>query len=268
MIVQDLISLALRTSGILGVGQTALPQDLTDAQHLLQLILQQWRQKRWLVYRLNFAMVPMLPGKAVYTVGPVSAGTPDIVTDGGFRPANIQSCYLRQATGSGPNSYPIDFPMQILQTRQQYDNISLKNMYSWPALIYYDPVVPLGNLYVWPIPLQTLFSLYVAWQQAIDFAAEGAQTLELESVLPAETQLALMYQLALLTAVNYKLPQDQGLEAMARGALNTMRMTNFAMQPLRMPTSLIGSGARMKNPLGGFVYPEVAAGIPVGTTLG
>ena len=30
MLLQDLISLSLRTAGILGVGQTALPQDLTD----------------------------------------------------------------------------------------------------------------------------------------------------------------------------------------------------------------------------------------------
>jgi hypothetical protein len=268
MLVQDLISLSLRTSGVLGVGQVALAQDLADAQQMLKLLMMQWRQKRWLVFRLNFKMIPLTPGKAIYTVGPTVAGTPDIVTDGNFRPANIQSCYLRQQTGSGPNSYPVDFPMRIIETRQQYDSISLKNLQSWPSLVYYDPVVPLGNLYLWPIPLQNLFSLYIAWQQGIDVAAQGAQTLELESVLPAETQMALMYQLALLTMVNYKLPQDPNLEATARAAINVMRMVNFQMQPLRMPTSLTGSGARMKNPMGGFNYPETSAGIPVGTTLG
>lgn len=270
MLVQELIALSLRTSGVLGVGQTPLPADLTDAQTMLKLLMQQWRQKRWLVFRLNTALVPLIPGKMVYKVGPAggSGGTPDIITDGNFRPANIQSCYLRQAVGSGPNTYPIDFPMRILESRQQYDAISLKFLQSWPALIYYDPVVPLADLYVWPIPLQTLFSLYIAWQQAIDVAAEGAQTLELESVLPAETQLALMYQLAVLTSVNYKMPPDQNLEATARAAINVMRQTNFALQPLKMPTSLVGTGARMKNPLGGFVYPETSAGVPVGTTLG
>ena len=55
---------------------------------------------------------------------------------------------------------------------------------------------------------------------------------------------------------------------MARSALNTLRMTNFALQPLKMPASLVGTGVRMKNPLGGFVYPETSAGVPVGTQLG
>ena len=36
MLVQELIGLALRTSGVLGVGQTALPQDLADAQAMLK----------------------------------------------------------------------------------------------------------------------------------------------------------------------------------------------------------------------------------------
>src|SRR5215471_3750119 len=259
MLVQDLISLALRTSGVLGVGQTALPQDLSDAQQLLILLMQEWRQKRWLVYRLNTAILPLIPGQMTYQVGPSSASpTPDFVTDGKFRPANIQSCYLRQQVGSGPNSYPIDFPMAILGSRQEYDQISLKNLRSWPSSIYYDPIVPVANLYVWPIPVQTWFSLYIAWQQAIDVNAEGSQTLELETVLPAESQMALMYHLAVLLTVNYKLPKDENLEAAARAALNVMRQTNYAMQPLKMPPGLVGTGARMKNPLGGFTYPETS----------
>lgn len=268
MLVSDLISLSLRTAGILGVGQTALPQDLADAQTMLQLMMQQWRQKRWLVYRLNTDLIPLVSGKAVYTVGPVgSTPAPDFVTDGNFRPANIQSCYLRQNVGSGPNSYPVDFPMRILKSRQQYDQISLKNLRSWPASIYYDPTIPNANLYIWPIPIQTMFSLYIAWQQAIDLAAEGSQSQDLEDVLPAETQLALMYNLALLTQVNYKLPKDENLEAMARSTLNVLRMTNYALGSLGMPPALISTGARMKNPMGGF-YTETSAGIPVGTTLG
>jgi len=269
MLVQDLISLALRTSGVLGVGQTALPQDLADAQQLLILLMQEWRQKRWLVYRLNTAMIPLNPGQMTYQVGPAAASpTPDFITDGKFRPATIQSCYLRQQVGSGPNSYPLDFPMRILESRQQYDAISLKNLHSWPSLIYYDPIVPVATMYLWPVPVQAFFSLYIAWQSAIDFAAEGSQTADLETILPAETQLALMYNLAVKTAIAYKLPPDEELKGMARSALNTLRMTNFALQPLKMPASLVGTGVRMKNPLGGFVYPETSAGVPVGTQLG
>jgi len=266
VLVQDLISLAMRTSGILGVGQVPLPQDLADTQMMLQLMMQQWRQKRWLVFRLNWTIQPLAVGKMSYQVGPSgSTPAPDFVTDGDFRPANIQSCFLRQNVGSGPNSYPIDFPMNVLGSRQEYDAIRLKFLQSWPASIYYDPIVPVATLYIWPIPVQTLFSLYIAWQQAIDFSVEGSQSQELDAVLPAESQLAIMYNLALLTAVNYKLPPDPELQASARASLNTLRNTNYALQPLAMPRAL-ASNPRWKNPMGGF-YPEVSAGVPF-TTLG
>jgi hypothetical protein len=272
VLVSDAIGYALRISGILGVGQTALAQDTSDAQIALMLMLQQWRQKRWLVYRLDWTMVPLTPGLGQYTVGPYQNisdepidPAPDIDAGGYYRPANIQSCYLRLEAGSGPQSYPVDFPMNILRSREEYDRISLKSLQSWPASVYYDPVVPVGILYVWPIPMQQLFSLYVAWQYAIDVAGEQGWGLEFDDYLPPETQEAILYNLALRLMINYKLPPDQQLAAAARASLNTLRMANFALQPLQMPQLLRG-GVRLKNPMGGF-YPEVSAGVPY-TPLG
>lgn len=265
MLVSDAIAYAQRVSGILGVGQVALAQDTADAQTALMLMLQQWRQKRWLVFRLDYTLFPLTIGKQSYIVGPAGTPAPDVVTDGDFRPANIQSCFLRQNVGSGPNSYPIDFPMRILGSRQEYDRISLKSLQSWPASIYYDPVIPNATLFIWPIPVQNLFSLYVAWQTAIDVAGEQGLAIELDTVLPVETQEAIIYNLAMRLCINYKLPPDPQLQGAARASLNTLRMTNFALQPLRVPQSL-RPGTRLKNPMSGF-YPEVSAGVPV-TSLG
>ena len=263
MIVSDLIAYAQRASGLLGVGQVALPQDTADAQTALMLMLQQWRQKRWLVFRLDQVMFPLTPGKGNYTVGPANAvPAPDVVVNGNFRPANIQSCFLRQDLGSGPNSFPIDFPMRILESRQQFDQISLKSLQSWPASIYYDPTIPIGDVAVWPIPMQPLFSLYIGFQQAIDFAGEGATSNEMDNYLPVETQEAIIYNLAGRLCINYALPVNPALAAAARSTLNTLRMTNFELQPLQMPGALRGS-SRLRNPMAGFV-PEVAAGIPFG----
>lgn len=273
MLVGDAIAYAQRVAGILGVGQTALAQDTADAQTALMLMLQQWRQKRWLVFRLNWNIYPLMIGKQSYTVGPLVdqngntvAPVPDFPTEGHVRPANIQSCYLRQNVGSGPNSYPIDFPMRILGSRQEYDRISLKFLQSWPASIYYDPTIPQATLFIWPIPVQTLFSLYIAWQQAIDEIAEGGGLgADLEQYLPVETEEAIVYNLALRLITNYKLPPDPAISDMARSTLNTLRQTNFALAPMRMPQSL-RPGTRLKNPMGGF-YPEVSAGVAV-TSLG
>ena len=267
MLVSALISLAQRSAGVLGVGQTALPQDLADAQSLLLLLMQQWRQKRWLVFRLDDVLFPLSVGKASYTVGPASPpgitpapAAPDVVVAGNYRPANVQSCYLRQNTGSGPNSFPLDFPIRVLRSRQEFDAISLKSLQSWPSLIYFDPKVPYAQLNIWPVPMQNLFSLHIGFQQAIDLAAEGAQSVDLDSLLPSESQLALMWNLGLQLAVAYKLPPDQQLAGEARASLNTLRMTNFALRPLLMPAALRRQ-VRLTNPMAGF-YPEVAAGVP------
>lgn len=268
MLVSTIIGMAQRASGILGVGQTALPQDMTDATALLTMMLQQWRQKRWLVFRLDNVMFPVEVGKGEYTIGPTPPPptfpsnwpAPDVVTYGNYRPANIQSIYLRQDVGSGPNSFPIDFPMTILQSRQQFDAISLKNLGSWPASIYYDPTIPYGTIHIWPIPIQNFFQLYVGYQQAIDLAPEETSNVDFDQVLPTETQEAIMWNLAVRLCVAYKLPPDQQLAAAARASLNTMRNANYAVRPLRMPQALQGP-QRTKNPMGGF-YPETSAGIP------
>lgn len=257
MLVQDAISYAQRVAGILGVGQTALPQDTADAQTALSLMLQQWRQKRWLVFRLNTTTVPLLVGKASYTVGPAATPNPDFVTDGNFRPANIQSCYLRQTAGLGPNTFPLDFPMRIIQSRQDYDRISLKSLQSWPSAIYYDPTIPNATMYIWPIPIQNLFSLYIAWQTAIDVAGEQGLATDLETLLPAETQEAIIYNLAQRLITNYKLPPDANVADMAKATLNTLRQVNFAIPESQIPESL-RPGTRLRNPMAGIV-PEVSA---------
>lgn len=266
MLVSDLIAYAQRVSGVLGVGQVALAQDTADAQTALQLMLQQWRQKRWLVFRLDWTLFPLKIGQQSYTVGPAAASpAPEVALPGTYRPANIQSCFLRQNVGSGPNSYPIDFPMRVLESREHYDRISLKFLQSWPASIWYDPTLPTATLYIWPIPVQNLFSLYIAWQDAIDLAGEGGLSVDTDTFLPPESVEAMIYNLALRLITNYKLPPDPAVASAATASLNTLRQTNFALAPMRMPQSL-RPGTRLKNPMGGF-YPEISAGVAV-TSLG
>lgn len=268
MIVGDLLNYSMRIAGILGVGQVALAQDLADAGTAMQMMLEQWRQKRWLVFRLDWDLYPLTIGKQSYTVGPPTANpVPDWVagSTNNYRPANIQSCFLRQNVGSGPNSYPIDFPMRILDSRQTYDRLSLKFLQSWPAAIYYDPTIPNATLYIWPIPVQQLFSLYIAWQEAIDYVSDAGLSADTDTYLPTESVEAIAYNLALRLAINYKLPPDPALAGAAKASLNVLRQTNFALQALRMPQSL-RPGTRLKNPMGGF-YPEVSSGVPV-TSLG
>ncbi len=46
----DLCNQALKDSGYLGIGQTALAEDINDAWTRMQWLLQEWERRRWMVY--------------------------------------------------------------------------------------------------------------------------------------------------------------------------------------------------------------------------
>jgi hypothetical protein len=287
MLVSDAIAYSLRVAGVLGVGQVALSQDTADALIALRMMLRQWQRKRWLVWRLQELTIPLVPGKGIYTIGPGggpstavetwdstavtwddTATTWDVAPGATadapyvYRPGNIEAAYLRQLVSSSPSSYPVDYRLARVGSREEWADLALKQLQSWPSAFFYDPTVPDGTLYVWPVPIQDLFEVHVFFPQDLGGVIEPATDLD---YLPPETAEALTYNLALRLRLNYRLPTDPGLAAAARAALNTLRMANYAVRPLEMPAALRGAG-RIKNPMGGF-YPEVAAGVPY-TVLG
>lgn len=251
MLVSDATAYSLRIAGILGVGQTALPQDTADATKALEMMLDQWQAKRWIVYRLEELSVRVTPGKDTYTIGPGIAA--DVPFD--IRPPTMESAFVRQLTGANDQSFPVDYPLRRIRSREEWNAISLKRLVSWPGAFFYDPTLPDGTFYIWPIPIQSFFELHFAVSAAITAPLDAST--ELLDFLPPETEEAITYNLAGRLRVNYHLPMDQALAAMARASLNTLRTTNFAMRPLQMPSQLRHS-PRLKNPMGGFV-PEVAA---------
>jgi hypothetical protein len=258
MLVSDLISYSMRIAGVLGVGQVPLAQDTTDAENALNFMLSQWQRKRWLVYRLDEVTCPVVSGQPIYTIGPSAE------LDYLIRPANIESAYIRQLIGSaGPGSLPVDFPLRRIDSREEWSRIALKNLRSWPGSFFYDPSLPVGQFYIWPIPMQNFFELFVQIQR--DIRVGVGPGIEIEDSLPPETEEALVYNLAARLRINYQLPPNQDLNAMARASLATLRSTNYRVQKLAMPAAVMGRGGRWRNPAAGF-YPEVAVGVPYTVT--
>lgn len=254
MIVSDLLNYTLRLSGVLGVGQSPLAQDENDAQTALEMMLKQWQRRRWIVFRLDEIAVPLATNRATYTVGP--GGDFDYP----IRPGSIEGVFLRQLVGGGPpSSFPVDFPIRIITSRQEWNAIPLKGLRSWPGQIYYDPTLPLGTLYIWPIPIQHLFELHVNPAQDIETFTSDVSA-DTDEFLPGEAEEAIIYNLACRIRVNYRLPPDPAMIALAQSCLNTLRTNNFALRALRMPAEL-RPPSRFKNPLAGHV-PEANATIP------
>lgn len=142
---------------MLGVGQTALSEDINDGFTLLTRMLSQWQKKRWLVPNLydvsaagnSLKSNPIGPGQ-IYNAA---------------RPDKIQAAYFKQ--GSNDVSYPL-IP---IWSYEDYANLQLKELNAWPQYFFYDAAFPYGNVYIWPIPTSD-FEIHLILKGPIGFIIE------------------------------------------------------------------------------------------------
>lgn len=227
--VGDLVSLALFDAGIVGVGQTANAQDSNLAFTRLNWMLSQWNRKRWLVYHLvTYSIVST--GQQSYTVGPGG----NIVTP--VRPDRLESAFFRQIIQSTPNQ--IDYPLEILESREDYNKIALKQLTTFPTCIFYDSAYPLGVVYPWPILQSVIYSLFITLKETLTQFTGLSQTI----TLPEEYMPALQQNLAILLRDAYGLPPSQVMIMNAKASLNTIRGANAQIARLSMPRALVRPG--------------------------
>lgn len=220
----ELINLALKKVGVLGVGQTAAAEDITDAFKELNMMLAQWSVKRNVVHQILDVSYPC-NGAQTYTVGP--GGNFDV-----YRPAKLAGAYARQLT-----PIPIDYPLELLQSMTDYGRISTKTIPSMPRLVYYDPQYPLGVLHVWPVGING----YEIHLQVLSPLAQFPTPYD-DINLPPEYEEALMYNLAGRLYPSYGMPPDQTVIKLAAASLATVRMANTQIGRLYMPADLVSSG--------------------------
>lgn len=227
---QDIIHAALKKAGVLGVGQIPLAEDTNDAYYDLQDMLGQWQRKRWLIWHLvDYAY--QSTGAVSYTVGP----------GGNFpispRPDRIESAFFRQVINEvAPNQ--IDYPLDIIEAREDYNRISLKQLISFPQYLFYDSAFPTGLAYPWPVIQNNLYELHLTVKETLSQFTSLSQVIN----LPLEYMAALKYNLAIRLVQAYKLPADPALIGLAKDALNVIRNANFQIGRLQIPSTLIRPG--------------------------
>ena len=225
--VGDLITLALKDSGVLGVGQTALAEDANDALSRLNMMLGQWNRRRWLIYHLVDTYLQSA-GAQSYTIG----------TGGQFnvtRPAKIAAAFSRMNPGANgqPSASSVDYPLEIVAAREDWNQIKVKGIASFPYYCFYDAAYPLGQLYFWPVP-QNIYELHVSTLDVISAFTGLSQTI----ALPPEYFEALLYNLMTRLRVGYRLPPDPAIDGLARAALQTIRTANAQVPRLSVPSDL------------------------------
>lgn len=227
--VNDILLLALKKAGALGVGQNAQAEDISDAFTEANYLLAQWNRKRWLVYNLVDTAFTST-GALSYTVG---AGQNFNLT---ARIDRLEFAYFRLLNLTG--QYQVDYPLQLLQSREDYSRIALKSLSTWPSYAFLDSGYPVGNVYFWPVPPANSYELHIITKDVLAAFTTTAQVVN----LPPEYEMALLYNLAVRLRISYQMPSDPALVALAQDAVNVLRNANAQVPALRLPTSLLRGG--------------------------
>jgi hypothetical protein len=222
---RDIINLSLKTANVLGVGQTASPEDVNDAFNLLNMMMAQLQRRRYFIYQL-VTVGAQGTGALSYTVGPgANFDTP--------RPAKIESAFFRQNQNT---PLPVDYPLEILRAREDYNRISIKNLNSFPRYCFYDAAYPVGNVFIWPLPSNQYEIFLTVMLQLQQF-----QNLSDVISLPPEYSAALMWNLTLELYPFYGLPVNQVTEKKAEASLRIIEEANAQIPMLQMPVALRGN---------------------------
>jgi hypothetical protein len=128
----------------------------------------------------------------------------------------------------------VDYPVAVLQSREDYSRLTMKSILGWPSAVFYDPTFPVGTLYFWRVPQSGAFELHLVLKETLASFSALNQTIN----LPNEYQEALFYNLAVRLRATYQMPPDPTIMALARASLATLQAANAAIPLLSMPDGL------------------------------
>jgi hypothetical protein len=238
-LVSDLLTMVLKASGILGIGQSAQPDDLNTGLDLLRALIAQWQKKRWLVFVEQTVELDASTGALSYSIGPGC----DFNVNG--RPDRVSRAYIRIIQGVPPNL--VDIPVEVFDSREDYAAISVKSLETMPAAVYYESGFPTGQVYFWPVPPANMYGLFLVVKVPLPTYVSTADPLN----LPDEYIDALIWTMCVRMQMAYGLQARPDHVAQADYAINTLRQANAQIPQLAIPAplrnrgdgfSLVGSG--------------------------
>ncbi len=236
---RDICTVALRKTGVVGTGQTAGAELINGALSDLNGMMGQWQVNRWLVYQLVDSYFTG-SGAQTYTIGPT--GTVVLTK----RPDRLEGAYMVQLQPASPT--PVSYPVALIQSYEDYARITLKKLSTFPWAIFYDPSVPNGTLYPWPIPTSQ-YQMHVLTKQVLQRFA----SLDDDVTLPDEYYEALIYNLCIRLNTSYPdMAMTPEVKQLAASSLASITAANFAIGLLKMPKAVVGSRGRQFNVYSGM----------------
>jgi len=182
---------ALRIVGAYQANSTPKPEQLTDAQEVLNMMLKAW-QIDGLVWLREFITISLVAGQRYYLIGPNSS---DTVVDEVGDPFTERPFRILSATRKFGTS---EVTMTML-TRQEYTELSNKDSQGSVVNLYYDAQLNDGKLYVWPTSSNSTDQIITTIERSIEDIVADTNNFD----LPVEWMEAVSYGLAYRIAPEY-----------------------------------------------------------------
>ena len=227
--VRQAIVLALRMAGRINDQQRVsdTSADMNDATSLLIMMLGQWQRKRWLIWN-EVETAKVSTGAQWYTVGPGQDF--DMA-----RPDKLHAAWCRLKPFGGPN--PVDLELAIIEAKEDWARITIKDLKSIPTAVFYDSSYPIGRLTFYPVPIAGEYELHVVTKASLPVYA----TLDDALAVPPEYLDAIVNNLALrIVAATPGAQPSPLLLGQARASLETIKLANSQIATLSLPAFLTG----------------------------
>lgn len=176
----QVITAAMFTGGALADGESPTVGELARGLEGLQILLKAWADKGykgWLYGTQSFAFVA---SREYWTLGETGANVTMV------RPERIAQAWWED-TATPANRTPLN-PL----SRNNFNNLTPKLQTSLPNSWYYDPQIPNGRFYIWPLCINTSGTLGFSYQRPISDLSGGTGTFD----VPQQWYHALKWNLA------------------------------------------------------------------------
>lgn len=230
MTATTLIKQALGLIGVRSPGEPLKAGEAQDALVSLQGMLGQWATQNLTMFAPLETTVSLVVDQQDYTVG--AGGDVNIA-----RPTFIERISLIDNTDA---SAPLELPVSIIRTSQQWQAVRLKLLEStWPQAVYVQMTFPLVTLSLWPIPTGTSLQMRIYSKARVT----GFADLTTVYTFPDGYDDALAYNLAVRLAPIFGVGASIDLnevKAMARETLANIKRVNIRPETMTMPVGIMG----------------------------
>lgn len=219
-----MIDRAMRLIGQISPGVSPTTDEYAVCLEALNAMLDSWRNERLMCYTMLDESLTLVPSQASYTIG----ATGNLDTN---RPTIITAAYL-------VDSANVSYDVNILNYKE-YVAIGLKASTSTlPNNIYYSPDVPLGTLWVYPVPTSA-FTMHILTPTPMMAYALTSTT----AILAPGWQEAIATNLAVYIAPEFETEASRTVMKMAADSKAYIKRVN------NRPVKIYSDLAALVNPL-------------------